>query len=373
MTRFGEFFTAARINRALNVTFVILTVVVVIYETVMYFEKVAEQERQQEKLYEQENIFEQKFQALLLDLNATQIYKRKWFPEHYKQGLFNYTTELPKPTEIKSLWRYGELGIDYLNFRLRTPTQYPSIAEGLDKIEELFVLISPGYLRILPYLHMGDVVNQWGNWSDALQYGYIPYAEAKKKRNWEEFSKKYQDFLMQHGNNQDLSKNYFDNSPNVYWANQMKVEQKGSIGDFAALTVSNLERLVPLLTSFIAFEDSLSDHTGEHTFISKTRILPQNIAKTWSVGSKDVAPVPRPQLPKLNLLYTAQAKFGNVSAGATRDPNVAYGIPKLSCILLGNYVNCYVLTSGNETTINNVTCNVIPMGYTFIDDTHVTF
>ena len=174
---------------------------------------------------------------------------------------------------------YGELGIDYLNFRIKNPTQYPSIAEGLDEIEELFVLISPGYLRILPYFRMGDVVNQWRSWTDSIQYGYIPYAEDKKKRNWEEFSKKYQFFLMQHGSNQDLSKNVFDNSPNVYWSNQLVLEQKGHVGEFASVTVSNVEKLVTLLTSFIAFEDSLSDHTTTHVFISKTRILPQNIKK----------------------------------------------------------------------------------------------
>ena len=85
--------------------------------------------------------------------------------------------------------------------------------------------------------------------------------------------------------------------------------------------------------------------------------------------SKNVDPMPKPLLPKLNLLYTAQAKLGYVSGGATRDYNIAYMVPKISCILIANNTNCFVLTPGNQTTINNVTCNVLPMGYIIIDDT----
>ena len=79
--------------------------------------------------------------------------------------------------------------------------------------------------------------------------------------------------------------------------------------------------------------------------------------------------MPKPVLPNLKLLYTAQSKFGYVSGGGTRDYNIAYMIPKLSCILVANNTNCFVLIPGDQTTIYNVKCNVIPMGYLLIDDT----
>ena len=102
---------------------------------------------------------------------------------------------MPKPSKIKALFRYGEPGLDYLGFKVRAPTQFPSVIEALDRLEEMYELLNPVYFRILPYFVMVQVANFWGNnWADSLQYGYIPYAKNKQERNWKEFSGKYQRF-----------------------------------------------------------------------------------------------------------------------------------------------------------------------------------
>ena len=108
-------------------------------------------------------------------------YKRKYYQNHYEGFFADFSTELPKPTEIKALFRFGEPGLDYLGFRVRAPTELPSVIEGLDRLEEMYELLNPGYFRILPYFVMVQVANYWGdNWSDSLQYGYIPYAKQNK-------------------------------------------------------------------------------------------------------------------------------------------------------------------------------------------------
>ena len=106
------------------------------------------QKQEQQEIYDQENIYEQKFQVLLLQLGVADNYKRKYYQNHYERFFVDFSTELPKPIEIKALFRYGEPGLDYLGFRIRAPTQFPSVIEGLDLLEEMYELLNPGYFRI---------------------------------------------------------------------------------------------------------------------------------------------------------------------------------------------------------------------------------
>ena len=149
---------------------------------------------------------------------------------------------------------------------------------------------------------MVQVANLWGdNWSDSLQYGYIPYAKQKQERNWKEFAGKYQRFLMEHGNSNDLQANYFQNNAKIYWTDKMKLETVGKMNDLRTRYASIVERLVPLLTSFLTFEDSLNDHTTEHKFIEKTRSSPSNIEKTRSTDRRRAPKFPILSLPFLNI------------------------------------------------------------------------
>ena len=183
----------------------------------MYFKNIEWPKQKQQEIYDQENIYEQKFQVVLLQLGVANDYKRKYYQNHQEGGLFNYYLELPKPSEIKALFRYGESGLDYLGLRVRAPTQFPSVIEGLDRLEEMYELLNPVYFRILPYFVMVQVANFWGNnWADLLQYGYIPYAKNKQDRNWTESSGKYERFSMKHGNSNNLQVNYFQNSAKNY-------------------------------------------------------------------------------------------------------------------------------------------------------------
>ena len=95
--------------------------------------------------------------------------------------------------------------MDYLNFRIQSDVTFPSIADGLNQLEEICMLISPGYFRIRPSFYMEQVANYWGsNWQDASQYGYVPYANKKREKNAVEFTAKYRAFLMQHGSSNDV-------------------------------------------------------------------------------------------------------------------------------------------------------------------------
>ena len=367
-TRFGNFFTASRISMVFNVTFAAITIAVIIYEAVIYFEDQDEQKKMQAKLYEEENNYEQKFQAKLFDLNSTSIYKRQYHAEHYEQGLFNYSTTLPEPTEIKAYWRYGEVGQDYLDFRIKYPCEFPSIADGLSKIEELWHLISPGYMRIRPYIKIGEVNNTWKNWSQAIQYGYIPYANRKKDKNFKEFNEKYHAFLMQHGSQRDLNLNTFQNAVPKYWSDQLLHNEAGHISDYVKPIIANVELLLPLFMALFTFEDSLSDHTTDHKFLPATSSLPTNVESTWSIYKRNVMPLPMPELPIIKLYWNAKANFGSVSGGKSRDLNIVYSIPKLSLIVLANEKSITLLTPGDQSVIYGVKCNAVWMQYLFVND-----
>ena len=276
---------------------------------------------------------------------------------------------MPEPTEIKAYWRYGEVGQDYLDFRIKYPCEFPSIADGLSKIEELWHLISPGYMRIRPYIKIGEVNNTWKNWSQAIQYGYIPYANRKKDKNFKEFNEKYHAFLMQHGSQKDLNLNTFQNAVPKYWSDQLLHNEAGHISDYVKPIIANVELLLPLFMALFTFEDSLSDHTTDRKFLPATSSLPTNVESTWSIYKRNVMPLPMPELPIIKLYWNAKANFGSVSGGKSRDLNIVYSIPKLSLIVLANEKSITLLTpSGDQSVIYGVKCNAVWMQYLFVND-----
>ena len=264
-SRVANSITPARISLAIQGTFLAIAVIVAIFETVTYFEQEAEKDKAQQQLNDAEDAFEQKFQALLNTLGEQNNYKRTYRRNHY-QGFFKngFSIAEPPQIEIKSLWRYGELGLTYLQFRIDEPNQYPSVMDGLLEIEAQWILIGSPYVQIQPYVLCRELANVYTNWVDFMK-AYVDYVAAKKKRNWDEFLNRYQHLVKEHGNNIDVQVRVFENSPPIFWSNQLNIEPLGqNISEFAIPIARNVERLVPLLTSFLKFEDTLSDHTVEH-------------------------------------------------------------------------------------------------------------
>ena len=142
----------------------------------------------------------------------------------------------------------------------------------------------------------------------------------------------------------------------------MKLGTVGKMNELQTRYATIVERLVPLLTSFLTFEDSLNDHTTKHKFIEKTRSLPSNIEKTWSTDRRRAPKFPILSLPILNITSTSEAKFGYVSFGQSSN-SIAYMIPKLSVIFIANDYGCYVLTPGDQVNIYGAPCNALVIGY----------
>ena len=70
---------------------------------------------------------------------------------------------------------------------------------------------------------------------------------------------------MKHGNSNNLQVNFFQNSAKIYWTDKMRLETVGKMNELQTRYASIVEKLVPLMTSFLTFE--------LHCFFLQTRFV----------------------------------------------------------------------------------------------------
>lgn len=333
--------------------------------------------------------YDQKFDALAVELGYSDL------PAFHRdlRGVWDYDAENPM-TEIPRLFRYGEAGLAYLQFRKDYQPKFPSIEQGLNNVEELWKIISGGYLRLYPgqivvgYLPIQAIIGL--DWRDAVRK-YNEFSDERRAYNQKAFEQKYLDLLRTHGDSPDPRINFKENEPSVYWSNYFVVPDPEtalpeSLKRAKALSL-HVDELLPLFLLYFPFEKSRTSITARSEYTKPELGIPdvRFLKFHWFLQSTNARLSPTPQLPSLaNLsalvgeassprlfVHNALGRYGTYSY--TRDGNlIAYSVPALSLIVLANSSQLGLLTPpspGNVTTLNGLQCNTMPVYYELQGDT----
>ncbi len=334
-----------------------------------------EQARQdaQAKLDEAARTYQTDFDSLALQLGITDLPK---FHRDHRQPL-DFSPDAPQ-TEIPRLFRFGELGIAYLRFRIQFRPAFPSIAEGLIECERLWGLLSEGYLRIWP----GQVV--WGNlplsaiygkpWQDVLNV-YAQYSEDRRASNWSSFERLYVEFLQRHGASENLRANFQKNLPEVYWSQWLTPTTSLVVPEIilklAKRVAQKIEVVLAILALYLSFERNRTDRSSAtNDLTTPTRALPDAalIQYKWFLADQKALALPLPTrtfiagLERASFVGNLSTRYGSISFTMNASV-VAYSVPSLSCILLASEFSddMLLLTPGGSSEVLGLMCNALPV------------
>ena len=357
---------------------VVVSVVALIVGIVWLVEDEQAREDAQGELDQAARNYQAEFDKLCLDLNITDL-------PTFHRNLMGPLDFSPTQSEVPRLFRYGEAGLRYLEFRRDQPTAYPSIEEGLKRIGELWQWLSGGFLRLWP----GQIVYGFVptksilglHWTDVLRK-YMAFSDERRDQNWPFFQREYIGFLQRHGSSQNLSINFRKNQPPTYWSSYFEpvvtditrpIVVPAPVVALAKQIMRRIEVVLAILALFIPFEQARErDQNYRPDLTQPSRALPDPafVQYYWYLSETKQLALPAPSTsPVLGLsgrssfVANANSKYGTITF--TEDAKVvAYSVPALSCILIASAdptVDMLLLTPGASSDVLGLSCNSHPI------------